>query len=191
MLFLDHRPDAPNNRIELAPKLPTGWATMSYNNIKVGPRAIDVTCSESATLNSQTFRNVTGGALDYDTYIRLPAVAAIRSVKQNGVPVAYTYDAAVSRVHVTGALDAGAGSQTVVAVQYNDVRGDFDHDGDVDPDDLTTFENCATGPNVGPPAPGCAEADADLDNDVDQTDFGLFQRCLSGSGVPADPGCEG
>ncbi len=98
--------------------------------------------------------------------------------------------------HVTG-MAAGPGK--VFRVQYNptDVTlvvglpapGDFDHDGDVDNDDVLHFESCATGPGAPQNAPNCLNADLDGDADVDQSDFGLMQRCHSGDGNSADPNC--
>jgi len=69
------------------------------------------------------------------------------------------------------------------------IPADFDDDHDVDGEDLAFFEDCATGPAVGPLPPGCEDADFDEDQDVDQEDFGVFQRCLSGEGVYGDPDC--
>jgi len=69
------------------------------------------------------------------------------------------------------------------------VATDFDGDSDVDSDDFDYFQSCSTGPAVGPPSPGCENADLDGDNDVDQSDFGLFQRCISGAEVLADQNC--
>lgn len=75
----------------------------------------------------------------------------------------------------------------------SDVRAfvfpDFDCDTDVDADDLDVLRGCATGPHVGPVAPGCERADLDEDGDVDQSDFALYQRCISGPGVMAEFGC--
>ncbi|MBP7937945.1 MAG: hypothetical protein KA354_25195 [Phycisphaerae bacterium] len=68
------------------------------------------------------------------------------------------------------------------------ISGDFDHDGDVDADDLNLFQACFCGPTVSL-APGCENKDLDRDNDVDQSDFGIFQWCYSGAGRPADPSC--
>jgi hypothetical protein len=68
---------------------------------------------------------------------------------------------------------------------------DFDCDTDVDADDLEFFEDCATGPGVGPPVVGCERADIDRDGDVDQADFAVMQRCLSGADVRSDPDCKG
>jgi hypothetical protein len=69
-------------------------------------------------------------------------------------------------------------------------RADFDEDGDVDGDDLTALEACASGAGV-PMSTECRAKDLDRDNDVDQSDFGLVQRCLSGSGVQAALDCAG
>ncbi|HOW74023.1 MAG TPA: right-handed parallel beta-helix repeat-containing protein [Phycisphaerae bacterium] len=70
------------------------------------------------------------------------------------------------------------------------IPGDFDRDGDVDPDDFLVFQACVSGPAI--PHDGtrtCQTADFDKDGDVDQSDFGLFQRCWSGANQPADPNC--
>ena len=69
------------------------------------------------------------------------------------------------------------------------ITPDADADTDVDPDDLALFEDCATGPDVGPPSSGCEQFDFDEDNDIDQGDFGIFQGCYSGPDVIADPAC--
>ena len=79
----------------------------------------------------------------------------------------------------------------IAAVDPDAPPPDFDCDTDVDTDDLAFFENCATGPALGPPAPGCERADLDKDGDVDQDDFGILQRCFSGPDVRADPDCRG
>jgi hypothetical protein len=97
---------------------------------------------------------------------------------------------------------AWASEQRLISVF---VRADFNHDGDVDGDDLSVFEACATGPAIPynqaelpEPEPGCTltpdgngkiAADFDEDGDVDQSDFGAFQRCYSDEGNSADPGC--
>jgi hypothetical protein len=52
---------------------------------------------------------------------------------------------------------------------------DSDGDNDVDLTDYQAFQNCVTGPNGGPIAPGCEHADLDCDNDVDVVDWGAFQ----------------
>ena len=65
--------------------------------------------------------------------------------------------------------------------------GDFDGDGDVDPDDFGAFADCMAGPET-PPDPmitGCADAcldafDVDDDEDVDLDDFAAFQETFTG-----------
>ncbi len=189
MLFLDHVPDAPNNRIELAPKLPTGWDTMTFNNLVVGSKRLDVTCSESSVFSAHTFRNVTGGTLDYDTYVRIPAGKSVVNALQDNAPVAYTFDAGASRAHVTGALNAAADGTTEVRVVFEDIRGDFDHNGYVNADDVDHFAACASGPTVPQENVNCADTKLDGDNDVDQDDYGLMQICIYGD-VPVDPTCD-
>ncbi len=65
---------------------------------------------------------------------------------------------------------------------------DLDNDCDVDTDDFSLFEACASGPSVPPPS-GCGARDFDADGDVDMDDFGQFQRCYSGPGAPPPAAC--
>lgn len=67
--------------------------------------------------------------------------------------------------------------------------GDLDGDGDVDPDDGTSFRACMTGPSVLLLDASCQVADLDQDDDVDAADFGLLQRCFSGAGQSPRPDC--
>jgi hypothetical protein len=75
-------------------------------------------------------------------------------------------------------------------VLYRYVKPDFDQDGDVDADDATHFEDCASGPGVPQTSEPCMNADLDGDGDVDQADFGVLQRCLSAAEELADPMCD-
>jgi hypothetical protein len=190
MLFLDHKPDASKTALAIAPKLPTGWSTMTFNNIKVGTRVVNITCNESATTNSHLFTNVAGSSLFIDTYIRVPAGAAVTSVKKNGVSVGYTYNATTGRVFISNSIGVGAGVQTLFAVTFNDVLGDFDHNGHVDATDLAAWKNCATRDGVPQTNPACAFADFDGDTDVDMNDYSRFQRCYTGPTQPDNPECN-
>ena len=65
---------------------------------------------------------------------------------------------------------------------------DFDRDGDVDGDDVTALEACASGPAI-PRGPGCTGKDLDTDGDVDSDDFAVFQRCYSGPNRSGGANC--
>ena len=69
------------------------------------------------------------------------------------------------------------------------VPGDFDGDDDVDQEDFGVFQKCLTGPDAGPPAPGCSLADIDPDNDVDAVDLGKFKQCRTGPEIPGSLTC--
>ncbi len=85
--------------------------------------------------------------------------------------------------------DTGNRRVVTVASGQGFLQADFDHDRDVDAQDLDAFEACASGPAIGL-GPGCEPKDFDGDLDVDQSDFAVFQRCDSGENVPADPNCS-
>lgn len=57
---------------------------------------------------------------------------------------------------------------------------DTDGDGDVDAMDFTAFEDCYTGLESGPVAPGCSISDGDNDDDVDLEDYARLQRAFTG-----------
>lgn len=104
------------------------------------------------------------------------------------------------------ATSAGPYSSMTSAIQAFSTlppRCDFDHDGDVDPDDFLVFSRCRTAPGVAyepsvwpaacalvAEADGRLAADSDRDGDIDQEDFGILQRCYSGPGKTVDPACE-
>jgi hypothetical protein len=69
------------------------------------------------------------------------------------------------------------------------VAPDFDHDCDVDADDLAHLRSCTLGSGVPQDSSVCADARLDGDDDVDMDDFGVFQRCYSGQNHPAHPSC--
>jgi len=178
MLFLGYTPDAPGNTLHLEPKLPGDWASMTFQNVPVGGHRVDVTIAGDGTTFTHLFTNVTGNALAYETYVRADAGCLALDVRQNGTPIAYTYDAATGRVRVAGNLSTGSGTTTVVEVAYT-APGDLDADCDVDSSDLLLFANCMNGPALPPPG-GCAAADLDGDGDVDLTDAAWMQRQVTG-----------
>jgi len=179
MLFLDHQPHAAADTVRLEPKLPTGWAAMTFRNIRLGSKRFDITCTESPRESAETFTNRTGGTIQYDSYIRIPPGRTPLSVKQDGTAAAYTYDAATGRVHVSGTLNVGVGAATVVRVTFL-AQADLDLDGDVDLADFAMFQGCFNGPNRAPKQAACDDADFDKDADVDLLDFSAFQGCFNG-----------
>lgn len=83
---------------------------------------------------------------------------------------------------------SGAGARLDLCTEF--VRPDVDQDCDVDLDDYRFFQGCVTGPDMGPPAAGCANMDLDGDNDVDAADGALALQCRTEPGVAAEPGCD-
>jgi|GEM_PF-386921 len=117
MMFLDFRPDAPDNSFQIAPKLPTPWSSITFNNLRVGSSTFSVACSESTNGSRQIFTLLSGPALNFNTIIRIPANSEIVSVTQNLAPIAYVYSPTTGQVHVMGTLSP-PGSQTTLIVTY-------------------------------------------------------------------------
>lgn len=150
-------PDAPSGRFALAPKLPTGWGTMTFNNLRVGAVRFNVTPSEDNRGSQVAITNLTGGSLTADLVIRVPPSSPICSVERNGAPVAYSYNAPLGRVSVTASLSTGAGSQTTVRV-HTRRPADINADGVVNTADLTLLLG-TFGSNVPPNTGGDVNGD--------------------------------
>ena len=147
-------------------------------------------CEDSLTFG------VLKGDVEGSGFVGQSSVAAVLS--HVGEPV--TQENCKYDVDLSGAIDDSEDVGIVQAMMgthlpWTTGRFDFNGDGDVDADDLGTFDRCFTGPNVlGPPVSGCTaeqfnRSDQDTDGDVDQVDFAHFQRCYSGEDNPADPNC--
>jgi len=83
-------------------------------------------------------------------------------------------------------VDAGQGTPPIVDMGAYEfpvpgVPGDQDGDGDVDLVDFGLWQDCLTGPDAGPYAEGCGNADFDGDLDVDLDDFSAFELLFTGS----------
>ena len=179
MLFLDYTPDAPGNTLRIEPKLPGGWSTMTFHNLRLAGHRVDVTCSEAAGACADQFTNLTGNALNFDTYIRVPAGSTVIGVTQDDWSgcrsIAFSFDAATGRVHISGALATGAGSETTVTVRCG-VRGDFDGNGVVNTADLVVFVNVLLGEET-----DCVKrliADMNGDGKPDGADVQMFVNAL-------------
>ncbi len=75
------------------------------------------------------------------------------------------------------------GTYTAVFMNVACLRGDFDCDGSVNPDDHAVFASCLTGPAESTEPSGCSadeflRSDLDDDSDVDMVDFAAFQAIL-------------
>jgi len=117
MLFVDYKPNAPGNILQVEPKLPTGWTTMTFRNLEVGTKRISLTASEDLTGATHTFTNTTGGACNFDTVVRVPFGSTVCNVSvTNGTITFQSYDAATGRQTVRGTLNATAAGTTTVRV---------------------------------------------------------------------------
>jgi hypothetical protein len=150
---------------------------MTFNNLRVGSKRINVTCSESPTVNTHALTNVTGGAVGFQTVVRVPSETTVFAVTQGGDASAYIHESTNGRVHVGGDMTPTAGGTTEVKVYFG-LRGDGDGDGDIDLADWAEFPPCMTGPSNGPAAPACAVFDFAPDGDVDLADYAAIQSIL-------------
>lgn len=173
MLFVDVRPDAPDNVLRIRPKLPSAWSWMEYDNLALGAHHVDVRVeSDPDGTQRNIFTNTTGAALDFDTVLRIPAGASAPCtaiVTVNGVIAPSAYSSSLGTVGVSGALGTGAGAMTTVAASIG-ILGDFNGDGSVN-----VFDFSALAGHFGTLA-GATYADGDIDGDqdVDVFDFGGF-----------------
>ena len=62
-------------------------------------------------------------------------------------------------------------------------KGDFNHDCHIDMYDLSSFQSCFTGSDIGPPngfLADCTRGDFDEDGDIDLDDVGGFAQAFTG-----------
>lgn len=69
------------------------------------------------------------------------------------------------------------------------LRGDFNHDLQVDGTDVQFFGECATGPAGMLPRAPCSQTDLDGDEHVDMRDFAILQRCFGNLQIPPAAVC--
>ncbi len=113
MMFLDYKPNVADNTCYFAPKLPTGWTTMTWNNLYFRGQRLNVTITENTGNVRADVNKTTSGATGIDIYLRVPQGSSISSVQFNGGGYtlgASDYDSATGRVHVRGGLNDGANS---------------------------------------------------------------------------------
>lgn len=138
MALLDFNPDAPADRFGIAPKLPSGWPSITFNNLKIGPDRVSVTAAEDNRGASAVYTNLTGSPITASTALRVPAGSPICAVTVNGTTSPYTYDAVLGTVVVETPLATGVGAVTVVKA-LTKRPADINADGAVNTADLTAL----------------------------------------------------
>ncbi|HUK84069.1 MAG TPA: glycoside hydrolase family 15 protein [Verrucomicrobiae bacterium] len=133
MMFLDYKPAGTNNNMcYFAPKLPTGWGTMTFNNMLSQGQRFNITVSETNNTARADINKLTTGPLNVDLYLRIPAAVTPVMVVTNStyyVPSPANYDTTTGRVHIQCAL-ASSATLNLLVVTY----GSSDYDGDGLPD---------------------------------------------------------
>jgi len=135
MLFLGWTPDAPGNTLRVKPKLPSDWSFMEYSNITMGAHRLGVRVARGTAAVTHTLTNETGLAVAFETVVRVAPGDPVCSVRRNGAPVAYTHDAGIGAVTVSGAMETGAGAETRIEV-FRRPAADVSGNGVVDFDDI-------------------------------------------------------
>lgn len=176
MAFLDFQPDAPANRIVIAPKHPTGWSTMTFRNLPMRDQRVTVTSSETPTYVRNLLTNLVGGTVGVDTTIRVPVGPAVFGATRDGAAIAFaTTEPALGRYRLTTTLNGGAGATTDLRVHYG-VRGDLSGNGAVDSPDVADFVAVLLGYNTDPI--DRAICDMNVDGTPDGKDVQLFVEAL-------------
>jgi GH15 family glucan-1,4-alpha-glucosidase len=173
MAFLDYHPDAINDSFRVDPKLPTGWGTMTFNNLYLRGKRFNVRCDESPGINSITFTNVSGGALNFGASIRVPAGSNVLTTTLDCNPIAYSYASNIGRVLTQTNQPLGSAANTVNTLRvYFGLRGDLDHNGSVQVADIPLMVNLLLG--IDPDCIARPIADMDGNGQLNGADLALF-----------------
>lgn len=127
MMFLDYKPTGTNaNSCSLAPKLPTGWNSMTFHNLRSQGQRFDITVSETNQTTRADVAKLTTGPLAYEIWLRIPPTETPALVLTNGLRVtSFTYDPTARRVGITGNFRDTPGADTIlVTFGLSDVDGD-------------------------------------------------------------------
>ncbi|MFN0010518.1 MAG: hypothetical protein ACKVS8_02615 [Phycisphaerales bacterium] len=147
MMFLDYRPDAQTNTLRIRPKLPTGWPSMTFRNVRLGndpaaperSHSVDIIIDESGYYGpTHTIINNSGNEANFDTVVRVASHSTVCNVQVNSIDAAFTYDPELGRVAVQGAITPGTGAATVIRALARPFT-DYNRDGSLNPDDLGDF----------------------------------------------------
>ncbi len=160
MMFLDYKPAGTNgnNTCYFAPKLPSAWSTMTFNNLYSQGQRFNITVSAgpggSASYTRADINKLTSGSLNYDLWLRIPAGQVPVMIVTNGayyVPSPANYDITTGRVHIQGPMTGVSGANFVVVTYGND---SYENDGLPDywqiQYGLNPLDNGSINPNNGP-----------------------------------------
>ncbi len=118
MSFLDYEADMTTNRLNLAPKLPSGWSQMLYSGLRLGNQRFNAAYRELGRVNQLNITNRSGGAANFSVRIKVPANARASRVTVGSVPTSYTYDANSGQVLVQGPIRTGVNAITAIRAEY-------------------------------------------------------------------------
>jgi len=168
MMFLDWQPAAGANVIRIRPKLPSSWSFMEYTGIEQGSRNIDVRIEKLPERIIHRFTNESGGAIGFDTVVRIPAGVTPCAVTVNGIAAAHTLNASIGSVAITGSIAPGIGGVTTVTV-WLFLPADLNNSGSVNVADFNILAS-----NFG--SGGATRATGDITGDgvVNVADFNIL-----------------
>ncbi len=159
----------------------TSTVNISYSDVEGGPNEIYV--GDGSTLNWLTgsidadplFVDPDGPDDDHETYedndFRLSAGSPCIDTGHNSFALLTPTDLDGHARILCSQVDMGA---------YEFGLGDYQCDQDVDLADFASWDECMTGPGVGPYDPGCEAFDSNYDFDVDLSDFAAFEEAFTG-----------
>jgi hypothetical protein len=121
MLFAGYEPDAPADTLRVSPKLPTGWGSATFTNLRMGSKSFDMSVQERPVQgwNGMVFTAHQPQGAAFEVFVRIPAGSGPCVVLVDGVQAAPSQvqaDASIGRVRVIGAIGGGVGVRTEVRV---------------------------------------------------------------------------
>lgn len=169
--------------------LPTGFTRQIIEGDPLASDVFTVTNVGNDTLNYNISDNV--------SWLSVTPSSGSSAGEPDPITINYSPESlAIGHYDATITVSSGnaANSPQLIAIGLDVIKSpyapfDFNRDGYVNQVDYSVLAGCMTGPNLGPPDPGCENADVDGDDDIDLDDFGKFQICMTAGSIPADPDC--